>query len=129
MFGKTNIDDEVAAFLDALFQFAIAQNRRLTNSGDPDAAQDHFTMMTLHTKLRSVPHNGTSWQSYSENILNTAVAYQLHLKSGGYYGAPIIGSAIKEMQALLREHAPQDQNSSRDTSCISMNRVNCSQTP
>lgn len=124
MFGKIDIDDEATAFLDAMFRYSIAQNKRLIKSGDPDAAQDHFTMMTLHAKLRSVPHNGTSWQNYSENILNTAEAYQLHLKTGGYYGAPIIGSAIKEIQGSLREHAPNDQNSSRDAAYVSLNSVN-----
>ena len=33
---------EAEAFLNALFGFLVAQNKRLTNSGDPDAAQDHW---------------------------------------------------------------------------------------
>lgn len=92
--------------MNALFQFSVTQNKRLTNSGDPDAAQDHFTMMTLHAKLRAVPSGGVRWQDYSENIINTAEAFRLHLKSGGYYGASIVGSAIREIRELLSIHAP-----------------------
>lgn len=106
MFKKATIRGEAEAFLNALFHFAVAQNKRMTISGDPDAAQDHFTMMTLHAKLRAVPYVGASWQDYSENIINTADRFRLHLKSGGYHGAPIIGSAIREIRALLQEHKP-----------------------
>ncbi len=107
MFTKTDIDSEAKAFLNALFHYSVAQNRRITASGDPDAAQDHFTMMTLHAKVSAVPQGAVSWQDYSENILNTAEAFRLHLKAGGYYGAPIIGAAMHEIRALLEDHTPQ----------------------
>ena len=107
MFLRTKIDNQAKAFLDALFDYSVKQNKRLTASGDPDAHQDNFTMMTLLTKLRAVPHRRFSWQDYSENIVNTAEAYRLHLKAGGYYGAPIVGSALREIRSLLQEYAPQ----------------------
>ena len=107
MFLRINIDNQAKAFLDALFDYSVRQNKRITASGDPDANQDNFTMMTLHTKLRAVPHSSFSWQDYSENILNTAEAYRLHLRAGGYYGAPIVGSALSEIRLLLHQHAPQ----------------------
>ncbi len=107
MFLRADIDKHAQDFLDALFDYSVRQNKRITGSGDPDATQDNFTMMTLHAKLRAVPRSGVSWQDYSENILNTAESYRLHLKSGGYYGAPIIGSALREIRSLLQSHAPR----------------------
>ncbi len=105
MFLRADIDSQAQAFLDALFDYSVKQNKRLTASGDPDGPQDNFTMMTLFAKLGAVPHSGVSWQDYSENILNTTEAYRLHLKSGGYYGAPIVGSTIREIQSLLHSYA------------------------
>lgn len=93
--------------MDALFHYSICRNKRLTKSSAPDAAQGHFTMMSLDTKLRSVPSNYVSWQDYSENIINTAEAFKLHLKSGGYYGGPTVAFAINEIGMLLERHQPQ----------------------
>lgn len=112
MLIKANIDKEAKAFLNALFQFIVAQNRRATAAGDPDATQIHFTMMTLHAKLAAVPRRQVSWQDYSDNILNTAEAFGLHRKSGGYCDAPIIGSVVREIRSSLNTHAPQKTNQS-----------------
>jgi len=111
MFFRVDIDSHAQAFLDDLFHFSVRQNKRITRSGDPDATQDNFTMMTLHAKLSAVPCCGVSWQDYSENILNTAESYRVHLKSGGYHGAPIIGSALREIRSLLQSHAPRPPDS------------------
>ena len=110
MFTKARINGEAQAFLNDLFQFAVSQNKRITASGDPEAAQDHFTMMTLHAKLSAVPRNQGRWQDYSENVLNTAEAFRLHLKAGGYYGAPIVGAAMREIRILLEDHSPQQRH-------------------
>ena len=101
------ISANARAFLEELSFNMRANTNRIAASGDPDADKDHFALMTLHNKLTAIPRDGRDWQSYADNVIATTEAYQRHLNAGGYYGAPIVGSIMRDVFCLLDKHAPK----------------------
>lgn len=106
MQNSTNITDAACAFLEELSDNMRAQTDRIAASGDPDASRDHYALMTLHNKLSAIPREGDDWQSFADNVLATTEAFQRHLHTGGFYGAPIIGSIKRDIICLLDQHTP-----------------------
>lgn len=106
MSNHDTIATAASAFLDALYVAMRQHSERIAASGDPDAAKDHYALMMLHHKLSTVPYDSGDWQTYADNVTATTEAFHRHLKSGGYYGAPIIKSIMRDILYLLDKHTP-----------------------
>lgn len=106
MSNDNTIVPYACAFLEALSAAMTAQTAVIAASGDPSAPKDHFTLMTLHNKLVAIPRLRSDWASYADNVRATTAAYQHYLRSGGFYGAAIVGSITRDIDCLLNEHAP-----------------------
>lgn len=107
MAQSQTISPNARAFLEELSSNMRANTNRIAATGDPDAAKDHYALMTLHNKLTAIPRDGEDWQSYSDNVIATTEAYKRHLQVGGYYGAPVVGSIMRDVFCLLDKHAPK----------------------
>ena len=95
---------QVEAFSGALYARIKAETKRITASGDPDAAQDHLTMLKALNKINDLPYSALTWQGYGDHVLACLSDYKAHLQAHGYYGAPIIGSMRGFTADLLSEY-------------------------
>ena len=103
---SASIEEFACSFLEALSEEMQRHTAQQTASGNHQAPQGHFLLMTLHNKLTAVPRDGVDWAGYRDNVIATTEAYWRYLMASGNPCAQAIKTIFTEVEDLLDQYMP-----------------------